>query len=283
MNKLEIIKSKEYIEFKQLYFDDIIGLDEIIFEVFKIYVMLKLNNYKKKCNIDIKRHSLNMIFYGNPGTGKTTIARLVAKMLNDLKYLSKGHLVEIDRSDLVGEYIGQTTVKTKKVLEKAKGGILFIDEAYSLYNEEFTDFGNEAVDIILKYVEDNHEDIVVILAGYSDKIDKMLNNNKGLNSRFPIKLQFEDYKISDLVDLFHVTVHKNGYVVDASLKKKMIKFLENEAKKNSPLLKHNGRFIRNIVEDIIRNQNIRMYFEKKYDDQLFILNEEDFLLNDIPK
>src|SRR5690554_418417 len=206
MNNNDVFNHYEYKSFRNKYFNGIIGLDYVIKEIFSIYTLTMINNLKLKQNIPIKKQALNMIFFGNPGTGKTTIARKVAEMFKDIDYLSKGHLVEIDRSDLIGEYIGQTSIKTKRILEEAKGGILFIDEAYSLYNEDYNDFGNEAIDIMLKFVEDHHEDFIVILAGYKEKIDMMLHNNKGLNSRFPIKLFFEDYNINELKQIFRCTI-----------------------------------------------------------------------------
>lgn len=277
MNFFEIMKSYEYKKFKDKFFDGIIGLDYAIKELFAIYAMIQVNEIKKQKNLFFKKHALNMIFYGNPGTGKTTIARKVGAMFYDLKYLSKGHLVEIDRSDLVGEYIGQTSIKTKKILEDAKGGILFIDEAYSLYNEEYTDFGSEAIDIILKFVEDHHEDIIVILAGYKEKIEVMLHNNKGLNSRFPIKIFFEDYNINELKQIFSNTIKINGYEYTNELQKSFNAYLADMVNINSKSLKYNGRFIRNIVESIIRKHDMRIFVEKKYDENLMILNKEDFL------
>ncbi|MDF2699256.1 MAG: stage sporulation protein [Haloplasmataceae bacterium] len=273
----DITNTYEYLLFKEKYFKDIIGLDNVIKEIFAIYALTQVNEIKKKRNIEYKKQALNMIFYGNPGTGKTTVARLVAKMFSDIKYLEKGHLIEIDRSDLIGEYIGQTTIKTKKILEEAKGGILFIDEAYSLYNEDYTDFGNEAIDIILKFVEDHHEDIIVIFAGYKEKIDVMLNNNKGLNSRFPIKLFFEDYNLNELKQIFSYTIKLNGFDSTKELQKKFNNYLNDLVNRNNPILKHNGRFVRNLVEDIIRKHDMRVFLEKAYNENLMILSEEDFM------
>ena len=276
MNNLEIYDHYEYKKFKNKYFTDIIGLDYIIKELFSIYALTKINEVKLKQNIPIKKQALNMIFYGNPGTGKTTIARKVAEMFNDIGYLSKGHLVEIDRSDLIGEYIGQTSIKTKRILEEAKGGVLFIDEAYSLYNEDYNDFGNEAIDIMLKFVEDHHEDFIVILAGYKEKIDVMLHNNKGLNSRFPIKLFFNDYDIKELKQIFRYTIKVNGYEFSKGLEKKFDYYLVKLAKQNSPLLQYNGRFIRNLVEKIIRIHDMKIFMNKDYARLLF-LDEDDFI------
>ncbi len=276
MNKDEITNHYEYKNFKNKYFEGIIGLDYVIRELFSIYALQQMNKIKKQRNIPIKKQALNMIFYGNPGTGKTTIARKVAEMFKDIHYLSIGHLMEIDRSDLIGEYIGQTSIKTKKILEEAKGGVLFIDEAYSLYNEEYSDFGNEAIDIILKFVEDHHEDFIVILAGYKEKIEIMLHNNKGLNSRFPIKLFFEDYDINELKQIFRYTIKINGYDYTNNLDKHFNQYLNTLAIQNSPLLKFNGRFIRNTIEKIIRQHDMRVYLDRSYTNDLMLLDEIDF-------
>lgn len=276
MNNFEITNHYEYKGFKEKYFSGIVGLDSIIKELFSIYALTQVNEIKRQRNIPIKKQALNMIFYGNPGTGKTTIARKVAKMFEDINYLSKGHLVEIDRSDLIGEYVGQTSIKTKRILEEARGGVLFIDEAYSLYNEEYNDFGNEAIDIILKFVEDHHKDFVVILAGYKEKIEVMLNNNKGLNSRFPIKLFFEDYNINELKQIFSYTIKTNSYDYSKNLEKKFHNYLNQLVTKNSPLLTYNGRFIRNIVENIIRRHDMRIFINKNYSQDLMVLDEVDF-------
>lgn len=276
MNEWDIYNHYEYKKFKNKYFPGIFGLDYILKEIFAIYAFTQMNKIKQKNNFITNKQALNMIFYGNPGTGKTTIARNVAKMFCDINYLSKGHLVEIDRSDLIGEYIGQTTIKTKKILETAKGGVLFIDEAYSLYNEDYNDFGNEAIDIILKFVEDHHEDFIVILAGYKEKIELMLHNNKGLNSRFPIKLFYQDYNVDELKQIFRYTIKKHGYEVSKGLEQKFSQYLSKLAQENNPLLKYNGRFIRNLIEKIIRNHDLKLFLSKNLSNNIMILDEDDF-------
>ncbi|QVK19370.1 AAA family ATPase [Mycoplasmatota bacterium] len=276
MNLYEITNHYEYKKFKEKYFQGIIGLDNIIKELFAIYALNEVNKIKENHNMLVKKQALNMIFYGNPGTGKTTIARKVAEMFKDIQYLSKGHLVEIDRSDLIGEYIGQTTIKTKGILEEAKGGVLFIDEAYSLYNEDYKDFGNEAIDIILKFVEDHHEDFIVILAGYKEKIEVMLHNNKGLNSRFPIKLFFEDYDMNELKQIFRYTIKMNGYEYSKGFDKRFNNYLNKLGSQNSPLLKYNGRFIRNLIESIIRQHDMKVFLSRSTQNMMF-LDEDDFV------
>ena len=278
MNIYDVFDHYEYKAFKNKYFNGIIGLDYVIKEMFAIYALMQINKIKIKQGLPIKKQALNMIFYGNPGTGKTTVARKVADMFRDIGYLSKGHLIEIDRSDLIGEYVGQTSIKTKRILEQARGGVLFIDEAYSLYNEDYHDFGNEAIDIILKFVEDHHEDFIVILAGYKEKIEVMLDNNKGLNSRFPLKLFFDDYSIIELKQIFAATIKMNGYELTTGLEKKIYQYLNELGKKNSLLLKFNGRFVRNTVENIIRHHDMRIYLDKRNMNNLLVLDDADFYI-----
>src|SRR5690625_3880907 len=139
-----------------------------------------------------------MLFKGNPGTGKTTVARKLAKMYFDMNILSKGHFIEAERADLVGEYIGQTAQKTRALIQKSMGGILFIDEAYSLARGGEKDFGKEAIDTLVKHMEDNHNDFVLILAGYPHEMERFLSLNPGLKSRFPFILDFQNYDVDQL-------------------------------------------------------------------------------------
>ena len=146
--------------------------------------------------------SLHLVFSGNPGTGKTTVARLLSKIYNKIGILSKGHLVETDRSGLVGGYVGQTAIKTQDVIKSAMGGILFIDEAYSLATSSENDYGKEAIDTILKAMEDNRDDLIVIVAGYTQLMDNFLHSNPGLESRFNKFIEFKDYDADELYDIF---------------------------------------------------------------------------------
>ncbi len=148
--------------------------------------------------------SLHMVFTGNPGTGKTMMARMMARIYRSLDILSKGQLVEVDRSGLVAGYVGQTALKTQKVIEKAMGGVLFIDEAYALNGKSENDFGQEAIDTILKAMEDHRDDLVVIVAGYTDLMEKFIHSNPGLESRFNRFLLFEDYSPDEMLAIFRM-------------------------------------------------------------------------------
>src|SRR5699024_135677 len=159
--------------------------DHFKYMVKEIYANHLINKKRKEFDLKPNKQVLHMLFKGNPGTGKTTVARQLAKALYELEVLSKGQFVEVDSSELVGEYIGQTDQKTKKIVQKAMGGILFIDEAYSLARGGHKDFGREAIDSLVKYMEDYQNELIIILAGYSNEMDYFLQLNPGLKSRFP--------------------------------------------------------------------------------------------------
>ena len=152
-----------------------------------------------------------MVFSGNPGTGKTTVARIMSRLLKEMGILSKGHLVEVERADLVGEYIGHTAQKTREHVKRALGGILFIDEAYSLARGGEKDFGKEAIDTLVKSMEDHREEFVLILAGYSLEMERFLRSNPGLPSRFPIHLTFPDFTIEELMEIADRMLKKRQY------------------------------------------------------------------------
>ena len=153
-----------------------------------------------------------MIFTGNPGTGKTTVARIIADIFRSLGFLSKGHLVEVSREDLVGGYVGQTAEKTKKIIEQAKGGILFIDEAYTLSRGGEQDFGKEAIDTLVKGMEDLRKDLVIILAGYTKEMEEFMKKNSGLYSRFPYNIEFADYTSDELLEILNRMVKEKGFM-----------------------------------------------------------------------
>lgn len=260
----------EYNRFTQKYFRDVIGLDNIKYELFKVYALINANNMRAEFNLPSENHSLNMIFYGNPGTGKTTIARKVAEILNDLNYLKTAKYIEVDRSHLIGEYVGETTKKTRQILEKAKGGVLFIDEAYSLQSQSKQDYGKEAMDIILKYIEDNRNHMILILAGYNQEINKMITQNIGLKSRFPIQLHFKDYTISELYSIFIKIIVEKNYQLADEAKLKLTTKLDVMHKRIDLKLKDNGRFMRNLAENCIRNQSMRLLTEHNITQQKLI-------------
>ena len=211
-----------------------------------------------------KKTTLNIhfIFKGNPGTGKTTVARILANIFKAMGLLSKGQLVETDRKDLVAEYVGQTATKTNKVIEKAFGGVLFIDEAYTLTSDGGNDFGKEAIDTLLKRMEDDRGKIIVIAAGYNDDMDRFLQSNPGLTSRFTNHIQFDDYTPIEMTDIFKSMVKSKGMVLEESIDDFVLNIFTqifNKRDKNFA----NGRTVRNLFENVLQNQAMRIAAERK--------------------
>ncbi len=200
--------------------------------------------------------SMHLVFTGNPGTGKTTVARILAKIYKNIGVLSKGQLVEVDRSGLVAGYVGQTALKTQDVIRSALGGVLFIDEAYALSQKD-DNFGQEAIDTILKAMEDHRDDFIVIVAGYTKPMEKFINSNPGLKSRFNKYIEFPDYSIEELEKIFYMNCDKYDYKV-ADDAKGAIKAMILTRKLNNPINFANARDVRNMFEDIITNQARRV-------------------------
>jgi SpoVK/Ycf46/Vps4 family AAA+-type ATPase len=224
--------------------------------------------------------SLHLVFSGNPGTGKTTVARLLAQIYHEIGLLSKGHLIETDRSGLVGGYVGQTAVKTQEVIKSALGGILFIDEAYSLAQESENDYGKEAIDTLLKAMEDHRDDLIVIVAGYPALMEKFLYSNPGLESRFNKFIYFEDYNDIELYEIFMLMCQDSNLSLDEGaedyLKQYFKKVYENRSKNFA-----NGRAVRNLFEEVITNQANRLAQQSDItDEELNTLTYEDFLVED---
>lgn len=219
--------------------------------------MLQANKKRKNANLTVDTtQSLNMIFAGNPGTGKTTMARIVAEMFRSMDILKSGHLVETDKSGLVAQYVGHTSKKTEEVFKSALGGVLFIDEAYSITNDGGS-FGQECIDMLVKLIEDYRGEIVVILAGYSKEMKEFMKANSGLESRFPLYIQFPDYSASELYEIGKRMITARGFALSEGADKvfeEEIKVL----KRHSSVVSGNARMVRNFVEEIIRRQSWRI-------------------------
>lgn len=241
--------------FKEM--EPLIGLKRVKDLVYEIYALIQVMQYREEVGLQKNKQVFHMIFKGNPGTGKTTVARIIARMFQTMGVLSKGHLIEAERADLVGEYIGHTAIKTKELVKKSLGGILFIDEAYSLARGGEKDFGKEAIDTLVKAMEDHKDEFVLILAGYSNEMDQFIGTNPGLPSRFPIKIDFPDYTVDQLIEIAELMVKEREYSLLPQTIMKLKQHLMKE-KENVPETFSNARFVRNKIEKAIRHQAVRL-------------------------
>jgi SpoVK/Ycf46/Vps4 family AAA+-type ATPase len=201
--------------------------------------------------------SYHCVFTGNPGTGKTTVARIMAGIYKNLGILKSGHLVEVDRSKLVAEYVGQTAVKTNKVIDEALDGVLFIDEAYTLSKGDENDFGREAIDTLLKRMEDDRSRLVVIVAGYTEEMQTFINSNPGLQSRFNRYINFPDYTTNEMIQIFEKMANKYHYTIDFSMKTALASYIDAAYRQNRGHF-GNARFVRNLFEKCLENQANRV-------------------------
>jgi len=258
-----------------LELESLIGLKEIKTLVKEMQAFIHIQRRREEELLSTERLVLHMIFKGNPGTGKTTVARLLGRILHGMGVLPRGHLVELERADLVGEYIGHTAQKTREQIKRALGGILFIDEAYSLARGGEKDFGKEAIDTMVKAMEDQKDNLLVILAGYRREMDHFLKANPGLNSRFPIHVDFKDYSIDELLQIATHFLEKKQYRLSQGsqgrLKGMLLERLNGERENFG-----NARMVRNLIERGIRKQALRLYQRTNANrDDLMLIAEED--------
>lgn len=256
--------------------NELTGLESVKNDIKDLINLLKVKKLREERGMKQPSMSLHMVFSGNPGTGKTTVARLLAKIYKSLGILKSGQLVEVDRSGLVDGYIGQTAIKTKGVVESALGGVLFIDEAYTLTaGKDGKDFGQEAVDTLLKMMEDNRDNLVVIVAGYTDLMEEFVNSNPGLRSRFNKYIFFEDYTGEQLFDIFSSMCKKQDYIPNEPGKKYVREYLEDRANNHDENFA-NAREVRNYIERSIARQASRIVsIESVSDKQLRTLTKTD--------
>lgn len=255
----------------------LIGMDHVKSLVYEIYALLKIKKYREEAGLHSEQQVFHMVFKGNPGTGKTTVARILAKMLHRMGLLGKGHFIEAERADLVGEYIGHTALKTRELVKKALDGVLFIDEAYSLARGGEKDFGKEAIDALVKSMEDHNNQFVLILAGYPAEMDEFMTLNPGLPSRFPIQIEFLDYTVDQLLKISEVMLGERQYKLHPQAQMKLKKMLI-DAKLDEGRSFSNARFVRNKIEKSIRKQAVRLlrdYDKQPGKQELMTLQAED--------
>ena len=243
--------------------NSLIGLSKAKSEVNDLISLVQLQQMRKAQGLSIPKVSLHLVFTGNPGTGKTTVARNIAQIYKSLGLVSKGQLVEIDRGGLVAGYVGQTAIKTQEVINQAIGGVLFIDEAYTLATGNDNDFGQEAIDTLLKAMEDYREDLVVIVAGYDDLMQNFIESNPGLKSRFNRYIHFEDYYAEEMMQIFEGLCDKNQYQITEEAKNKVKSYFEEVPSK----VIGNGRGVRNIFEKTVTYQAKRIAKSKEKDSE----------------
>jgi probable Rubsico expression protein CbbX len=257
---------------------DLVGLKPVKSRIRDISALLVIDRLRLNLGLAAQSPSLHMCFSGNPGTGKTTVAMRMAQILHELGYVRSGHLVAVTRDDLVGQYIGHTAPKTKEVLKKAMGGVLFIDEAYYLYRpENERDYGQEAIEILLQVMENQRDDLVVILAGYKDRMDTFFMSNPGMNSRIAHHIDFPDYQEDELAQIAQHMLSAQNYRLNEEAEKAFAKYLQ--LRKQQPHFA-NARSVRNALERARLRQASRLFANPNKEltaDDLSTLNAEDIL------
>lgn len=266
----------ENIEDLKAELNELIGLDGIKKEVSNLINIVSIHKMRKEHGLKSVDMSLHMVFSGNPGTGKTTIARMMGRIYHSLGILSKGHLVEVDRSGLVAGYVGQTAAKTSKVIEEAMGGVLFIDEAYTLASKSENDFGQEAIDTLLKAMEDHREDLIVIVAGYDGLMDTFIHSNPGLESRFNRYMHFDDYTVDEMLAILNMQLKKGEYRLDSEAVDAIKDYIL--ASNTSSIAFGNARGVRNIFEKLMVEQANRLATSESLTrEQLMCITKADVL------
>ena len=268
---------------KRNYMDELqalVGIRNAKDQVKRILAFAKMRKAMEENGKHLEPITLNMEFIGNPGTAKTTVARIVAGLLKEIGIITTGKFIEVGRADLVAQYVGQTAPMVQSIFQRAKGGVLFIDEAYSLLEERRGEFGDEAINMIVQEMENNRKDTIVIFAGYPDDMEKFFLRNPGLRSRVPFRVNFEDYNVEEMLDICKLEAFKKGFLTDDMADKKIIEICEKSIKNKN---NGNGRFCRNLIETGVLNFAFRNYGDLDVNEKIeYILRKEDFInMNDL--
>lgn len=256
----------------------LVGLESVKNKVHDLIIYQEVQKMRKENNLHSSKNTLHLAFTGNPGTGKTTVARIVGRIYKQIGLLSKGHFVEVSRTDLIAGYQGQTALKVKKVIEQAKGGVLFIDEAYSITENDHSDsYGRECLTELTKALEDYREDLVVIVAGYTEPMHKFFESNPGLKSRFNTFIEFPDYSADELYDILIKLCTTNDYTLSADVSQLILDSLKAQVNAKCENFA-NGRLVRNIYDDLIMNHARRVVaYENPNLEELSLIISEDFI------
>lgn len=253
------------------------GLEAVKNKVQDLIVYQKVQKMRREKNLHSAKNTLHLAFTGNPGTGKTTVARIVGRIYKQIGLLSKGHFVEVSRTDLIAGYQGQTALKVKKVIEQAKGGVLFIDEAYSITENDHSDsYGRECLTELTKALEDYRDDLVVIVAGYTEPMERFFESNPGLKSRFNTFIEFPDYEVDELEKILFSMCENNDYALDENACVLIHEYLEEcVAEKDGNFA--NGRLVRNLYDDLVMNHARRVVnIVSPAKEDLYTIMRDDF-------
>ena len=255
----------------------LVGLEKVKNKVQDLIVYQKVQKMRREKNLHSAKNTLHLAFTGNPGTGKTTVARIIGRIYKRIGLLSKGHFVEVSRTDLIAGYQGQTALKVKKVIEQAKGGVLFIDEAYSITENDHSDsYGRECLTELTKALEDYREDLVVIVAGYTEPPNKFFESNPGLKSRFNTFIEFDDYSPDELDKILISMCKNNDYILDEEAKVKIHLYFEQQTSAKDENFA-NGRLVRNLYDDLVMNHARRVInTANPNSEELSTIKEKDF-------
>jgi probable Rubsico expression protein CbbX len=235
---------------------ELIGLAPVKQRLREISSLLVIDRLREEMGLRSQRPTLHMSFTGNPGTGKTTVALRIASILHRLGYIDKGHLVSVTRDDLVGQYVGHTAPKTKDVVKRALGGVLFIDEAYYLHRQENErDYGQEAVEVLLQVMESERQNLVVVMAGYEDRMEEFFRANPGMGSRVAHHIRFPDYDVEQLMEIAHLMIDRQGYAISEDGARALREYIQRRV--DRPRFAH-GRSIRNAIERARMRQATRL-------------------------